>query len=102
MELSKEKYGVGNIACEKCGGWDDVETYEDPDFGLWGECQKCKTKWEVIEDTHPELSGCPTEHYTGDEIKNTTIECPKCKGLWDIGNFNSCQCGATLKTMVYG
>lgn len=68
MKLNKDTYGVGNTYCEKCGGWDDTETYTDYDFGLWGECQKCFTKWEIVVETHPELSGCPTEIYTGDEI----------------------------------
>ncbi|MCB0446300.1 MAG: hypothetical protein KDD03_02105 [Gelidibacter sp.] len=70
MILKKDGYGVGNIACEKCNGWDDVETYEDPDFGLWGECQKCKTKWNVEIDVHTETSGCPREIYVGEEIKS--------------------------------
>jgi len=67
-KLKKGNFGVGNIPCEKCEGWDDVETYTDPDFGLWGECQKCKTMWTIVEDTHPEFSGCPTERYVGEEI----------------------------------
>lgn len=70
MKLKKDNWGVGNIACEKCGGWDDVETYEDNDYGLWGECQKCKTKYEVEVEHHNYLSGCPREIYTGDEIKS--------------------------------
>lgn len=36
-------------------------------------------------------------------IRETNIvNCPKCDNDWDLSLADSCECGATLKTMVYG
>lgn len=63
-------YGIGVWDCEECGE-EEVYGYRDFDYGIFAACHNCETMFEIVEDSHPELSGCPTETYIGEIISDT-------------------------------
>ena len=63
-------YNIGVFICEECGE-EEVFGYTDVDYGKFAGCHNCETMYEIIEDSHPELSGNPTETYLGEVISDT-------------------------------